>query len=255
MKVYYGSDLHLEFRKDYPKIPTDGDILLLVGDITTIVNISIYLEFFKEISFNFKEVYYVLGNHESYNFDFNNSLNTIRLFFIKHNINNIFILDNDCHKLNNEYYIFGSTLWTDFKNNDPLVKYYYPKDLNDVRCIKNIDSEIIYNENQKARKDLEEAYNFVKDKNKKLIVMTHHAPSIQSIHPMYKSSGDMNYYYVNTRLLENYCYEDDNIITHFIHGHCHTEFDYMEGSINVLCNPYGYVNENKKEYEFKCFEI
>lgn len=255
MKIYYGSDLHLEFRKDYPKIPTDGDILLLAGDIITIVNISMYLEFFKEVSFNFKEVYYVLGNHESYNFDFYESLDTIRLFFMKNNINNIFVVDNDYYKLNDEYYIFGSTLWTDFKNNDPLVKYYYSKDLNDIRCIKNIDSEIIYNENQKARKDLEEVYSFVKEKNKKLIVMTHHAPSVQSIHPMYKNSGDMNYYFVNTGLLENYCYEDDSIISHWVHGHCHIEFDYMEGSINVLCNPYGYVGENKKEYEFKCFEI
>lgn len=255
MKIYYGSDLHLEFRTNYPKIPTDGDILLLAGDIITVVNISMYLDFFKEISFNFKEVYYVLGNHEYYKNDFNKVYQDIKLFCIKHNLTNITVVDNNYYKLNDEYYLLGSTLWTDFKNNDPIVKWLYPKQLNDVKCIENIDSEIIYNENKKAREFIKESYEEIKKLNKKLIVMTHHAPSVQSIHPKYKNSGDMNYYFVNTNLIENYCYGDDNIITKWIHGHCHTEFDFMEGSINNLCSPYGYPNENKKEYEFKYFEI
>jgi predicted phosphohydrolase len=255
MKIYYGSDLHLEFRTDCPKIPTDGDILLLNGDIIPIASIIIYLDLFKEISFNFEKVYYVLGNHEYYHGDFNIILGDIRTFFTKHNINNIIVLNNDYYKLNNEYYVFGSTLWTDFKNCNPLIKYYYSHRLNDCRQIKNINSEIIYSENKKAREFIKESYEEIKKLNKKLIVMTHHAPSVQCIHPKYKNSGDMNYYYANTRLIEDYCYEDDNIITKWLFGHCHNEFNFTEGSINIFSNPMGYPGENKKEYEFKCFEI
>jgi hypothetical protein len=81
--------------------------------------------------------------------------------------------------------------------------------------------------------------------NQKVWVLTHHAPSYQSVSTKYRSSGIANGAYVSDL--------DDLILDHasikyFSHGHTHESMDYMIGDCRVVCNPRGYypteVNEN-----------
>ena len=75
------------------------------------------------------------------------------------------------------------------------------------------------------------------------MVITHHAPSRQSIHPRYADS------------LLNACFVSDaeHVLGAaraqlWIHGHTHDSFDYAVHGTRVVCNPRGYaqagVNEN-----------
>ena len=77
----------------------------------------------------------------------------------------------------------------------------------------------------------------------KTVVITHHAPSMKSIHPRFAES------------LLNACFVSDaeyllggDRVSLWIHGHTHDSFDYSVDGTRVICNPRGYakhgVNEN-----------
>jgi hypothetical protein len=69
-----------------------------------------------------------------------------------------------------------------------------------------------------------------------VVVITHHAPSFQSIHERYR--GDhMNAGYASD--LSEFILAHPQI-KYWVHGHTHTDFDYQVGSTRVLCNPRGY---------------
>jgi len=77
------------------------------------------------------------------------------------------------------------------------------------------------------------------------VVITHHAPSPQSIHPRFAESL-LNLCFVSDaeRLL------DGSRAQLWIHGHTHDSFDYCVNGTRVVCNPRGYakngVNENPR---------
>ena len=60
------SDLHQEFLTNFYKIPPISDYLFLSGDIHNISK-SNFKQFIDYISNNWKQVFYVPGNHEYYN--------------------------------------------------------------------------------------------------------------------------------------------------------------------------------------------
>ena len=99
MKIQYCSDLHLEFPenwkylKDNPIEPI-GDVLILAGDILPFALNHKDFEFFDFISENFKNTYWLPGNHEYYHSDLavygSNQCRQIR--------ENVFIVDNEQNK-------------------------------------------------------------------------------------------------------------------------------------------------------------
>ncbi len=75
------------------------------------------------------------------------------------------------------------------------------------------------------------------------VVITHHAPSLQSVHPRFAGSP----------LNANFVSDAEWLLVGkradlWIHGHTHDSFDYIVDGTRVLCNPRGYakdgVNEN-----------
>ena len=76
------------------------------------------------------------------------------------------------------------------------------------------------------------------------VVLTHHAPSYQSLHPRYAGDSELNAAYMSN--LESLI--DEILPQVWFHGHVHTSFDYMVGDTRVLCNPRGYhrYEENPK---------
>ena len=74
------------------------------------------------------------------------------------------------------------------------------------------------------------------------VVITHHAPSLRSIHPRFAGS------------LLNACFVSDlerligaDRVQLWIHGHTHDSFDYMLNGTRVVCNPRGYSREGVNE--------
>ena len=95
MIVQYCSDLHLEFpiNKKYVKehpLNTVGEILLLAGDIVPFGKIPDCNDFFDFVSANFRQVFWVPGNHEYYKGDIKDKGDVIQESIRK----NVFLLNN-----------------------------------------------------------------------------------------------------------------------------------------------------------------
>ena len=88
--------------------------------------------------------------------------------------------------------------------------------------------------------------------DKKFIVMTHHSPSMKSVHPKFGVDA-LNYAFSNTRL-EDFIMDNPNI-KYWVHGHTHDSHDYMIGECRVVCNPRGYARQGSVFGENKNFNI
>jgi Icc-related predicted phosphoesterase len=74
---------------------------------------------------------------------------------------------------------------------------------------------------------------------RKVVVVTHHAPSSLSIAPWYKDDHYINGGYHSK--LENQILDTSPDL--WFHGHMHNSFDYTLGDTRVICNPRGYYPE------------
>lgn len=242
MKVKVASDLHLEFCNDFNHIPNLGnsDILILAGDIICARNLKkngtlkeIYLKFFDMCSKNFNEVLYVLGNHEHFSFNYESTHKTIREYLPS----NFHLLENETVTIGNWTFL-GATLWTNFRNENPLEMMEAKCIMNDYKTIRitpkyrklNPDDTLAFHKESKQY-----LLNQLQNLKENVFVISHHAPSYQSVAPEYKMSAN-----------GAYCSDlDDLILEHpqikyFVHGHTHTFFDYKIGDCRVICNPAGY---------------
>ncbi len=75
------------------------------------------------------------------------------------------------------------------------------------------------------------------------VVVTHHAPQWLSVHPQYRSD----------LLTAAFVSDLSDLIMEFqpdlwVHGHVHSSFDYAVGCSRVLCNPYGYSDDENPNF-------
>lgn len=223
MKFSISSDLHIDHRHDRDEIRqaienSGADINIIAGDIANGMEDS--FEFVRNMSRTLS----FAGNHEYYD--------------RKTEIHN----NGDFSEFGG-ITVFTGTLWTDFNNGDPLTEMAVFNGLNDSFWIKNYSVENIKKINQIQR---EMIFDIQPE-----IVVTHHAPSRQSVAERYKMDYHMNGGFVN-----NY----DNLIVDskikvWCHGHTHTRMDYMIGNTRVICNPLGYKGENAAEWKPVVFEL
>lgn len=219
------SDLHFEFHRDegreFIRSLPDCDGIIIAGDLTSPNKLEHTINLFCD---RFKNVIYVLGNHEYYTSSFGvvqDTLSNIKNSNFKWLHRTVEVVDG--------FRFVGSTLWF---GPSKAPKYM----LNDFNFIHDFTSWV-YEEN---KKDI----NFLKSEVQEGdIVVTHHLPAHQSVHPMYALSP-LNPFFV--------CDVSDLITQNkpsiWIHGHTHTSCDYILDDTRVLCNPFGYlrVEENSR---------
>ena len=283
MRIALASDLHLEFGPI--SLENDGaDVLILSGDIIVANDLgernaydtksatdrsNRFHTFFQLVCERFPNVIYVLGNHEHYHGDFSKSLGNLRSHLGY--LSNLHILEKSCVTIGDVTFI-GGTLWTDMNNSDALTLYHMRTMMNDFRIVKNSNREVHFKDNdgvfhtRAARFCPEDALDdHVKMKeyirhviegkfNEKFVVVGHHSPSTQSIHPRYKDDTLMNGGYSSD--LSEFILDHPQIKV-WTHGHMHDKFDYMIGSTRIICNPRGYINYEESAYNFKLeyFEV
>ena len=219
MKLNFVSDLHLEFGPI--SFTEKGDVLILAGDITTENDTS----WIKTVSKNFKDVIYVLGNHECYY----QSLGSAYKIAKKHLPKNVHLLQNESITIDGITF-HGTTLWSDFEKGNPMSYMICKEKINDFSEIESFAPEVAHEEHKRAVAFLREN---VKEDD---IVVTHHAPSYES-YSVNLRGDKLNGAYASdlTELIL-----DTNPYLWF-HGHLHNSSDYMVGNTRVLCNPRGYV--------------
>lgn len=252
MKISYCSDLHLEFRPILLENTDNSDILILAGDIALAEktqSIKGFYEFFQSVSEQWKDIILVLGNHEHYKGNFLKTYSLYREALLE--FANITLLDNAVLDIADIRFI-GCTLWTSFDGGDPLVKELCRQYMSDFRVIRTIgyrkftpnDAELEHHKSVK----------FIKSKldHDKIILVTHHAPSLQCIPELYKHS-QLNGAYVSDL---DYLFYDNPQIKYSIYGHNHTKADIQINETRLLCNPRGYPDEKVfRDFRLETFEL
>jgi Icc-related predicted phosphoesterase len=236
---------------------------------------EIIRDFFKRVSFQFPHVVYVMGNHEHYDFDIAKTYE--RLKFELSPFENIHLLEKETWTLDDVTFV-GGTLWTNMNKGDPLTTWHCGQRMNDFRLITNSNrmthhKNVVYAKNpdgsgmhlkdaegnlvveridhyEKASKfsvedsieDHNKMVDYVNivttDKDKKYVVVTHHAPSPLSIAECYKHDTLMNGAFHSD--LSQFI-EDRPQIKLWTHGHMHNNSNYWIGDTRVVCNPRGYI--------------
>ncbi len=241
MKIQIISDIHLEFGiRDFDF--SQAELLILAGDI------HVGKKGLDWISDKVKDVpvIYVLGNHEYYKNSYPKLLHNIKKLAEGTNIH---ILENDFVVIEGIAF-HGATLWTDFKLfGDPKIAgFECEQKMNDYQLIRRapsysklraIDTHAMHNESLKW---LNESLN--ESATKTNVVVTHHAPSLNSISDRYKDDLVSAGFASN---LDSFILEKQPEI--WIHGHVHECFDYYIGKTRVVCNPTGYPGETSNHYK------
>lgn len=276
--IALASDIHLEFG-DLEFTNEGADILVLAGDIMIAqylydhtpdsIQKSLdqgnklgdrqleaikYRKFLERASVQFKHVIMIAGNHEFYHGRWYQALDTLR--YECNQFANVYFLEDQVKEIDDVMFV-GSTLWTDMNKNDWYTKYQVKQGMSDFRIIKNDKNNYhsLHPDDVIVRhaKSLEFIKTTVANTSKKVVVVTHHAPSDLSIAECYKDQQLMNGAYRTN--LEDFVM--DSNINLWCHGHTHHSFDYMLGNTRVVCNPRGYVGHEPLAdgYMFKYLDI
>jgi len=242
MRVRILSDLHQEFG--VTSIPqAEADLVLLAGDVSTKLNgVPWIRQFCGETP-----AAYLCGNHEYYGAKLPSVAMQLRYELAGSNIH---FLEDDHFELDG-WQVYGCTLWTDMalfgpweegaaeaaawmndykriRNSSNGYRKLNPRDTRAIHLLSMAKLETFLTENDPA----------------KTIVVTHHAPSIQSV-PEAK----------RTNPVTCACASD---LTGFIgkfqprlwvHGHLHRNSDYRIGRTRVVANPQGYPDDPNPDFK------
>ena len=251
MRIAVVSDLHLEFAELEILNTDQAQVLILAGDICTARAFSAeypqdraqqqrqqrYLKFFDQVSREFPHVLYVMGNHEHYNHDFHDTETVLRAALAE--FQNLVLLENTSVEIQDHVFM-GATLWTDMNKGTSMAAVQHI--MNDYSVIRNrlhhrkLRPQDTLDQHQHSLSKLSEM--IARDQHKPVCMITHMAPSPQSVHPRYAADIHGNSAYFSD--LESWIHERANIKA-WIHGHTHHAFDYHVANTRVICNPRGYV--------------
>jgi len=252
MKIQYASDLHLEFPQNWNFLKNNplhpkGDVLLLAGDIVPFVAMAKYDDFFDYLSAHFKLVYWIPGNHEYYRSDISERCGCLN----EQIRSNVFLVNNISIVLDDVKFIY-STLWSKISSDKQWV---IEQSLNDFHVVKYKGKPFSVAQYNQFHK---ESIEFIQqeladDKSKKIVVVTHHAPTFMNYPAKYKSS-ELNEAF-STELFDLI---EKNGPDYWIYGHIHANTPaFTIGKTQLLTNQTGYVHdgENQDFNPYAMFEV
>lgn len=274
MTFQYISDIHLEHytnNDDIDKIipKRHADYLILAGDIGYPQKDS-YRYFLEKVSKIWKKIFLICGNHEYYQTNNkyskkkNMSMDEIDEYITKlikqikqvncdsddnsDVNNNIIFLNNSKYELeidDEKYILIGSPLFSHI----PIEKrYIIQSGINDFKYIYIKEGEIYRNINiddfnelhKRCVEYIQSELEFYKNTDYIPVVITHYAPTFQSIDDKYKDDIYNNAFYSDLEYLiknDMYCW---------IHGHTHAQKELLIYDTVVVNNSIGYKSEKDK---------
>lgn len=233
MKIRLLSDLHNEFSLFVPEV-LDADVVILAGDID-VKNRGV--EWARQTFAG--PVLYVPGNHEFYRGHMSKTLEKMRVA----SDDRVQVLDRDQVMIGGVRFL-GATTWTDFSatGNQPLAVMAAQQRMNDFRHIRTDNYRRIRAADLIERAALARAWlrcRLNEGHDGPTVVITHHAPLLQSLRDNPHSGTHLDAAYANH-------WDDlmgDDKVALWLHGHSHVATDYSAGGTRVVCNPRGYPGE------------
>lgn len=269
MKIALASDVHLEFGPlRNIKNEESARVLVLSGDVLVAEDLYSYHkdtridDFFDEVSHEFQDVIYIMGNHEHYHGDFAKTHGNIKNYLSKYK--NVHFLEKET-VLIDDVLFFGATLWTNMNRSNPEVLSQIRHEMNDYN-VKNSNKPVSFRDSEgkfhtrigkltpedtveEHNATLETLSNILKRSvSDKVVVVGHHAPSKISVKPEYELDYIINSAYSSD--LSEFILDHPQIKL-WTHGHTHEDYDYMIGSTRVVCNPRGYIYYQERANNFK----
>lgn len=244
MKISFASDCHAEFGDLVLHNTDNSDVLILAGDIVPYKYLHLIYNMLEIASEEWKDIIIVLGNHDSYRGNLLKTADKYKDFVAE--FHNIHVLNNRYIDIDDTRFI-GTTLWTDYFRYNPIIMEKARNCMNDHKYItytgyrKFLPSDALI--------EFRKAYDYIRNNlnHDKIVLTTHHAPSLRSIPERYKDD-DLSGAYASD--LEGLFFNNPQIKI-AIHGHIHERLDYMVNETRILCNPRGYVDMEKIAKTFK----
>lgn len=240
MKIRILSDLHCTFQDFSEEFKEKkADLTVIAGDVRNFTGTFYFLDSLIQ-TYPKEKFVFVPGNHDFYGPGPSSFEKMLESYEALCKGTNVEFLYNKVYEVRGLQF-FGGTMWSDFSSlygleTRRILKDWYAFGINDVSCIPGWSSEVMLEENEKFMKSLREFLDV--ETTKKKIVVSHFAPNTGSIAEKFKSEVPWNSYWVND-VPEAW---EPNL---WIHGHCHTSFDYPLGLSRIICNPRGYRMKNE----------
>jgi predicted phosphodiesterase len=240
MKIQYLSDLHLEFAQNdrymQNNLPNgDADILLLSGDIVPLHDDQLNNRFFSHISQQYKQVYWVPGNHEFYFRNLAEYPATYNIPLFK----NINLVNNVVIEIEGVSLIF-SALWSHISSKNEKV---IEQSVSDFRCIELNGRKLKAADfNELHKQSIDFITNALQTAKGKKVVVTHHVPSV-------RCNSDEH---ANSPINEAFCVDLTSFIEQcganfWVYGHSHfNQKPLIIGKTMLLTNQLGYVHMNEQ---------
>jgi Icc-related predicted phosphoesterase len=300
MKIALASDIHLEFGPITLDNTEGADVLILAGDICVADDFvssrsykqeqtQEYRKFFDQVTREFPQVIYIMGNHEHYHGDAAKSYSILKEHL---DYGNLHILEKETWTHMGHTFI-GGTLWTDMNRNDPITLMHTKGAMNDFRGVVNSNRMVVrrvplYMENLLYTEDGKNGGKYIKDEkgalvpngvkfkeepaswspedsvedHKKMLgyidIVTREPGSYIVVgHHAPSSQSVAEWYRADTLMngafrsdLEEFIMDRPQIKVWF-HGHMHSNSNYWIGETRVVCNPRGYIGHESSANFFK----
>lgn len=248
MRLHILSDLHLSMQ-GLALPETHADVTILAGDIA---RPQAAMTWAGQIQ---GPVLFVPGNHEFYGGDIAGVRAQLAEAAQQHHIQ---LLDQRAVVINGVRFL-GTTLWTDFElfgtDQRQQAMEKTGQFMRDFQVIRSTDDQRFTPED--SARLFRQQYDWLDHMldepfDGPTVVITHHAPSLRSVHPRFEDSLiSAGFVSDCTGLMGRACL--------WIHGHTHDSFDYTVRGTRVVCNPRGYyrdgVNENPEFDPGLCIDI
>ncbi|KAF5381580.1 hypothetical protein D9615_005590 [Tricholomella constricta] len=259
MRIQVLSDLHLEFERlsnledsgydgDFYKFdfPARADTIALLGDIGMTRDERLF-DWLRVQLKRFKTVLFLSGNHEAYGSSLEESHGRLVQFCVECDAladnspserppGRFILLDRMRHNLSATVTVLGCTLWSRL---DPDKLDILRQSLNDFRHIENFNLAVYQSMHERDVAWLEHAIEEISrdEPTRKIVVMTHHAPTVRGTSDPRFLDGPMNSAFA-TELVGSGCWREQVKVWMF--GHTHWSCDFEQAGVRVVSNQRGY---------------
>lgn len=252
LTIHVVSDIHLEHRGSFSLPETQFDILCLCGDIGNPALPS-YKDFLSQCAAKSSlYTFVIMGNHEAYGKTLQQTADMIQTVCDDVNLQiaetKVVFLNNACFDLANGYRVIGTTLWSNIVSSDA---WHIRTHLSDFSRIKGWSIGEVNDEFAKNVVWLRCILLESEIENKKVVIMTHHAPLLTLGHPKHLSSPLQSAFASD---LEGLISKHTHVLKYWFYGHNHYSQRMKVKDTVILSNQVGYSDHDDVGHEIGYYD-